>query len=104
MPGRGGSPGRGSLFIAEYGDTMAENGPLWEALNDIRERITRMEASLESYTGQISERCMIRSDRLDAVERRLSEMEKQVWKMIGASSVISAITTAVIITALQRIR
>ncbi|MCK9324580.1 MAG: hemolysin XhlA family protein [Bacteroidales bacterium] len=80
---------------------MSENGPLWEALNDIRERIARMETSLASYTGQISERCERRADRLKSVEARLAELEKRVWLMIGAASVISSLSTAVLTVLMQ---
>jgi hypothetical protein len=80
---------------------MSEYGPLWEALNDIRERIARMETSLASYTGQISERCERRADRLKSVEARLAELEKRVWLMIGAASVISSLSTAVFTVLMQ---
>lgn len=82
---------------------MSENGPLWEALNDIRERIARMETSLASYTGQISERCERRADRLKSVEARLAELEKRVWLMIGASAVLSSLGTALVSAFLQKL-
>jgi len=82
---------------------MAENSPLWEALNDIRERITRMEASLESYTEQISERCQIRADRLQRVEDLVADLEKRVWVMIGASAVLSSLGTAILSAFLQKL-
>lgn len=82
---------------------MAENGPLWEALNDIRERLVRMETSLESYMEQVSERCSVRAARLTAVETRLAELERRVWIMIGASAVLSSVGTCALSVLLRHI-
>jgi tetrahydromethanopterin S-methyltransferase subunit G len=82
---------------------MGENGPLWEALNDIRERITRMESCLESFSGQVSERCSVRADRLKSVENRLSDLERRVWFMIGASAAVSSVATVIVSVVIKKI-
>ncbi len=82
---------------------MPDNVQIWEALNDIRERVTRIESGLTAYVQQTSERCSVRADRLNKLEGRMTEMERRVWQFVGAAVVLSAVGTAAVTVFLQRV-
>jgi tetrahydromethanopterin S-methyltransferase subunit G len=80
---------------------MPDNVQIWEALNDIRERVTRIESGLSAYVQQTTERCAVRAERLNKLESRMTEMEKRVWQFVGAAVVFSAVGTAAVTVFLQ---
>lgn len=82
---------------------MADNDQMWTTLNDIRERVVAMESTLRQYMSQVSERCQVRARQLEDVERRVGAMEKKLWCMIGAASVISSIGTCALSVLLRHL-
>ena len=81
---------------------MPDEVRIWEGINDIRERTTRIETEVRGINSQISERCRVREERLTKIEdrqnrlerdtqARIQEMEKRQWMFVGASSVITAV-------------
>ena len=74
--------------------SMPDERQIWEALNDIRERVTRIESGIAAYMDQVSERCRVRESRLERLEARVDAVEKKVWQIVGASAALSSVGTA----------
>ena len=73
---------------------MPDERQIWEALNDIRERVTRIESGIAAYMDQVSERCRVRESRLERLEARVDAVERKVWQIVGASAALSSVGTA----------
>ena len=93
---------------------MPDEVRIWEGINDIRERTTRIESELRGINAQVSERCRVREERLNKVEarvekiqtehdNRMQELEKKLWVMVGASAVLSALATSALPIILKKV-
>jgi DNA-binding ferritin-like protein len=93
---------------------MPDEARVWEGINDIRERTTRIETEVRGINSQISERCRVREERLAKIEdrqdrletdtqARIREMEKRQWMFVGASSVVTALTMTVLPILLRKV-
>lgn len=93
---------------------MPDEVRVWEGINDIRERTTRIESELRGINAQVSERCRVREERLSKVEakveniqtdfdHRMQELEKKLWVMVGASAVLSAIATSALPIVMKKV-
>ncbi len=85
---------------------MPDEIRIWEGINDIRERTTRIETELRGINSQISERCRVREERLSNLEERQIQherdidirfrgLEQRLWIMVGASAALSAVATTI---------
>ena len=59
---------------------------MWAAINDIRERMVRMETTLSAH---FQERCDERGRRIEALEKKVEVLQRRMWMGMGAISVIS---------------
>jgi len=89
---------------------------LWKVINDIRDKTTRIDASLTGYMGQVSERCMSREARIAKLEEeikhkapisnvadidaRMRAVERRIWIAVGVTAALSSIGTGGIIATL----
>ena len=68
---------------------------IFDILDEIREKVTRIETKLEDAEGPgKAQHCLLQDNRIEKIEKSIEQLEEKVYRMLGGVAVLCFLSTA----------